>query len=272
MCRDLSNDDVDFSSVHVKVFSSSGFLKQDVECAANGYFFMPFYDVDTYTVKVEAEDGWTFQPPQHTLAPNADGTYNCDDDINFVVTGFRVTAHIAGATGVTMSLAPSREGRGEVVVQADADGTATFENVAPGAYRLAASHPVWTMDAAPRHVTVRGRNVDVEGAFTVLGYDVSGVVSNNGAPAAGVGVVVFTEDDVGSPACGAIPADVKLPRAAGTAICMATTDAAGRYTIKGVPAGHHTVVPLQVRTLFVWLLCPRSLCRSPVAAFVLRPA
>ena len=42
--RHLSADAMDFSSVKVKLYSASGFLKHETECAPNGYFFVPLYD------------------------------------------------------------------------------------------------------------------------------------------------------------------------------------------------------------------------------------
>lgn len=186
------------------MFSSSGFLKHETECAPNGYFFVPLYDRDTYTVRVQTTDGWAFAPAEQTvrgglrcprrarphwpcsgqiampfaLTPAHPNSLNplpwCwyaqiapgDDDINFAITGFRLTARVAGAQGVTVTL---KGARGEVSATSSDNGDVVFDNVAPGAYTATASHPRWTMDSEPRTVTVGGGNAEIAEPFKVLG-------------------------------------------------------------------------------------------------------
>jgi BOS complex subunit NOMO1-like, first beta sandwich domain len=44
----------------MNLYTESGILKESVECAPNGYFFLPVYDKGTYVLAVASPDGWTF--------------------------------------------------------------------------------------------------------------------------------------------------------------------------------------------------------------------
>jgi hypothetical protein len=51
---------LDYSFVHVHLFTVDGLLKYSTECAPNGYYFIPVYERGSFYLKVEGPEGWTF--------------------------------------------------------------------------------------------------------------------------------------------------------------------------------------------------------------------
>lgn len=49
---------VDLSTIQVKLVTVDGMEKHSTQCAPNGYYFIPVYDMGTYTLQIEAKDGW----------------------------------------------------------------------------------------------------------------------------------------------------------------------------------------------------------------------
>jgi len=103
------------------------------------------------------------------LEPDAAGTFQCEDDIDFRVSGFRVSGHVDGAQGVKVVLHSARADRADVDAVADASGAFTFDNIAPGTYTAVAHHPTWTMDTTPQEISVGGGAAAFAKSFTVRG-------------------------------------------------------------------------------------------------------
>ena len=52
---------IDFSRINVALYSRSGALKYETDCAPNnGYFFIPVYEKGEYVIKVAPPLGWKF--------------------------------------------------------------------------------------------------------------------------------------------------------------------------------------------------------------------
>lgn len=67
-------------------------MKYTSDCAPNnGYYFIPLYDFGDYVLRIEAPDGWLFDPME--ISFNFDGENDiCSTqvDINFVFKGFSI--------------------------------------------------------------------------------------------------------------------------------------------------------------------------------------
>ena len=106
-----------------------------------------------YVLKVEPPPGWTFRPD--SVALSIDGTTDpcsMNQDINFLFTGFGVVGKVisrgqdSGPAGVTLSLSKAKSTDVLETTTSTEGGAFTFENVLPGEYTVAASHPVWQFE------------------------------------------------------------------------------------------------------------------------------
>lgn len=50
----------DLSTVRVRLLNENGVERESVDCAPNGYFFLPAYEPDRYRLVVTGPAGWTF--------------------------------------------------------------------------------------------------------------------------------------------------------------------------------------------------------------------
>ena len=169
----------DLSGVKAKLYTRSGLLKGETECAPNGYYYIPIYDRGTYLIRVEGPPGWIFEPVEQEVSSSEDGLCGQGKDIDFSIVGFALSGRVCsdgfqtGPQGVKLELAgPSGS---KYRTETGPDGLFSFKDAPPGTYRLTASHPKWKFRKSTVETTMAFGQAEVRDTFGVLGYDLAGV-------------------------------------------------------------------------------------------------
>lgn len=247
------------------LFTESGLLKYSTECAPNGYYFIPVYDMGSFYLQIEGPTGWAFEPFRVPIAVTEEEK-GCSDDINFHFTGFSLLGNVAGSAaddckvggggpaGVTMSLFAPPEGTPDAkatelvsTVQTVDGGNFEFTNVSPGKYRIVASHDKWQFAVAEQESVTEWGNSELSEPFRLGGYQLTGSIMASGEPISGVDLFLFskTAKDV---SCTAPAAGTVLPDHAGKALCVINSGADGQYSFDNLPCGEYTLVPSHKKT------------------------
>ncbi|XP_012218077.1 BOS complex subunit NOMO3 isoform X2 [Linepithema humile] len=244
-----SHADIDFTKVHVKLYTKTGSLKDQTECAPNtGYYFLPLYDKGEYILKVEPPRGWSFEPTEVGL--NVDGvTDDCSQgkDINFTFKGFGITGHVislgtnSGPKGVTISL--YTDSNKQVPVRSTVtteDGIFYFTPIQPGKYILVASHAKWIIKNNKVEVTVQEGNTELaENSLIVSGYDVNGKVTSENEPVIGVSFILFGNGVAEKCETTHVTKDFESKRP----LCHVTSDDSGRFIFPSLSPGDYKLIP-----------------------------
>jgi len=56
----VSTKELDYSAIKIKLLNSNGVVKDQTECAPNGYYFLPIDEKGTFTIQVDGPAGWSF--------------------------------------------------------------------------------------------------------------------------------------------------------------------------------------------------------------------
>ncbi|XP_034946758.1 nodal modulator 1 [Chelonus insularis] len=244
-----SHDLIDYSKVQIKLFTKSGSLKDQTECAPNnGYYFLPLYDKGEYVLKVDPPRGWSFEPTEVIL--DVDGTNDvCSQgkDINFTFKGFGITGKITssnsknGPAGVTVSLHESSNKKLLGTTITGQDGIFSFTPIQPGKYTLVASHPKWVFMKDTTQVTVKEGNTELpDNELVVFGYDVSGKVTSEDESTGvnGVSFILFGNGKVMNCNMQPIPGfDNQKP------LCSVNSDKSGKFVFPAVSIGEYKIIP-----------------------------
>ncbi|XP_066603277.1 BOS complex subunit NOMO3 isoform X2 [Prorops nasuta] len=243
-----SHADIDFSKVHIKLYTKSGSLKDQTECAPNnGYYFLPLYDKGEYILKVDPPIGWSFEPTEVLL--NFDGSTDiCSKgtDVNFTFKGFGIAGRVAsaasksGPNGVTIFLYTENDKNVPVGTTTSAEGgTFYFTPIQPGKYILVATHPIWSLKKDMVRVTVNEGNTELEDdSLVVSGYDVSGRVTSEDEAVSGVSFILFGDGTAEKCKTTPIPGyESQKP------LCHVVSDQNGRFTFPVVSPGSYKIVP-----------------------------
>ncbi|CAA7388395.1 unnamed protein product [Spirodela intermedia] len=268
--RKTSEAKLDYSHVTVELRTVDGLLKDNTQCAPNGYYFIPVYDKGSFIIKVRGPDGWSWEPEKVAVAIDQNGC-NANADINFQFTGFMISGKVNGAVGgescaakdggpydVKVDLLSSS---GDLVssVLTSETGNYAFTNIIPGQYKLQASHPSLEIELrGPSEVNLGFGNALVDDIFFVSGYDIRGSVMSQGNPILGVHIYLYSDDVSG----------VHCPQGSGkspiekNALCHAISDADGKFIFKSMPCGRYELLPFYKGENTVFDVSPPSLSVS----------
>eukprot|EP00771_Trimastix_marina_P003856 gnl/Trimastix_PCT/569.p1 GENE.gnl/Trimastix_PCT/569~~gnl/Trimastix_PCT/569.p1 ORF type:complete len:1195 (-),score=440.27 gnl/Trimastix_PCT/569:175-3759(-) len=250
--KQFASTKIDYSKIKVRYYSMDGILKDTFECAPNGYYFVPIYDRTDFKLKVDAPEGWSFEPEEIVIPYN---DKRCEEDVNFAFTGFSISGQVAspgcagGPTGVLVTLTGPENYEATTTTE---QGQFRFGNLLPGEYKVIASHPdqwVFTKDSLTAQLA--WGSLALPEPLVVGGYSVHGAIhSHNGEPVTGVDVLLYPATPDAAPSavlCGAAPAGLEAPAAApqGLApLCIARTNGEGQFRFTGVPCGAYVLVPM----------------------------
>ena len=271
---------LDFSRINVELYSKSGSLKYETECAPNnGYFFIPVYEKGSYTIKVAPPLGWKFSPSE--VVVDIDGVHDdcsTNKDINFNFDGFGVVGRVitagtdSGPAGVTISLVTGL-GAVQTAVTGE-DGRYVFTAVPGTDHHVTASHSSWVFDKDTAKVTMTGDNGEAED-LVISGFDVTGEVVQAGGGEAmpGVSVLLLGDSELTKSQCrdntpvtgAAIPAGVRQ-------VCAIKTDNKGRFIFPVVPPGSYKLLPFYQTAATKFEVSPQSMEVSVKAGSVRLPA
>ncbi|KAI5060680.1 hypothetical protein GOP47_0025100 [Adiantum capillus-veneris] len=270
--RKPSDPKPDYSHIIVELQTFDGLVKDRVQCAPNGYYFLPVYDKGTFSLRVKGPPGWSWSPQQVSVVVDQQGCNN-NEDINFLYTGFSVSGKVVGAVGGPSCAAHIGNGPSNVKVSMKAvsnseilhhsasaltspKGDFKFENVIPGMYQLQADHPMLKVQVkGEADVEVGFGNVDIGELFLVPGYKVEGSVVSQGNPVLGVHVYLFS-DDVTEVPCSC---DSGSSSSHGEALCHVVSDKNGKFAFSSLPCGKYKLVPFYKGENTVFDVSPASI-------------
>ena len=249
--------------------------KGAAECApTNGYFLLPVYDKGEYVLKLEPPFGWTFDPPAvHLMVDGETDVCSRSQDINFDLLGFTVYGQVLslgrsqGPRGVTVEML---KGDGETIsTVTENQGRFVFGGVAPGVYKLLASHPVWSVRKAEVLVKVVADSAEVpSGSMVVTGFNVKGLVRSKKEPIANVQFLLYP--------LSAEQLDCQSVTVSGVQdqpSCVTLSGDSGEFTFPYLPPGQYKLVPHYHHDQIVFEVLPAELVFSVVNDTVqLKPA
>ncbi|XP_025074789.1 nodal modulator 3 [Pogonomyrmex barbatus] len=216
-----SHADIDFTKVHVRLYTKTGSLKDQTECAPNtGYYFLPLYDKGEYVLKVDPPRGWSFEPIEVSL--NVDGiTDDCSQgkDINFTFKGFGITGRI-----------DDNSRRWHILFYSYS------------AWKIHSCCKSFQVDIKKNkiEVTVQEGNTELaDGSLVVSGYDVSGKVTSENEPVAGVSFILFGNGVAEK--CETTPVDKNFESK--KPLCHVISDSAGKFVFPSLSPGDYKLVP-----------------------------
>jgi hypothetical protein len=226
-----------------------------------------------------------------------DAGSSCVADLDFQLVGFSVTGVVAlpagcslpeGGTGssatLTLTLSPSGSAAGPLSVPVAADGSFTVSPVVPGDHVASLQHPLWALSGpVALSVPFGPMALPVTAGLAVTGFSLTGAVVAGGpsgttSPLPGVSVFLYSAE-AGAPVLSTLGCQEPTPGAAlpvtgggvpATApLCVAVSDATGRFSFSGLPCAKFTVVPHKQVTF--WRGggrrgAPRARWQLPVAA------
>ena len=152
-----------------------------------------------------------------------------------------------GPAGVELQLFSGDSATALQTVTTEEKGIFVFKNVAPGNYRIKASHAEWKLGASELSVNLVSDSHNIEEGLEVVGYPVRGYVSSEGEPIQNVIFSLYSRESDSASFCG-LSAPSAVPPAEGTAgwsmICQTVSDLKGQFSFPVVSPGHYKLIPL----------------------------
>lgn len=211
--RKASDAKLDYSHVTVELRTVAGLLKDKTQCAPNGYYFIPVYDKGSFIVKVRGPSGWSWEPEHVPVVIDQNGC-NANADTNFQFTGFMISGRVKGAVG------------GE---------SCSLKNGGPPDVKVELLSPLG--DPISSVPTIRNRGMHIckcsSRRIQVTCF------TFKGNPILGVHVYLHSEH----------VSEVHCPQGSGkspshkTALCLAISDADGKFMFKSIPCGLYELLP-----------------------------
>jgi len=200
----------------------AGATSSTISTDASGNYATGAVANGSYTI-TPAVAGYTFSPASRVITVASGSVSVPEFTATAIATSFgvsgRVTAGGTGLPGVTVTIA----GAGNGSTTTDAGGNYSFSGVQNGSCTITASLAGYSFAPFNRAVTVNNGDAtgqDFSASAVASSFTVSGRVTLNGTPLAGVTVTI-----------------------AGAGPGSTTTDASGNYSFTGVTNGNYTVTP-----------------------------
>lgn len=152
-----------------------------------------------------------------------------------------------GPAGVEVQLFSGDSAAALQTVTTEDKGHFAFKKVAPGDYRIKASHAEWKLGASELSVKLVSDSHNIEEGLEIVGYPVRGHVSSEGEPIQNVIFSLYSHDSNGASFCGLSAPSVAPPAeetAGWSLICQTISDLKGQFSFPVVPPGHYKLIPL----------------------------
>jgi len=188
-----STRELDYSAIKIKLLSSSGVVKDQTECAPNGYYFIPVTEKGSFSIAVEGPKGWSFEPDRRAVTIGKDGQCHLSTtsgtEVNFEFIGFsilgRVVAEGCGTEevdmkGIKMNIIQEGDGVQVGTTHTDRDGTFRISKLFPGKYKIIAEHPKYTFKVQELSIDLQWGNLILDRYIEISGYDVIGKIDYDG--------------------------------------------------------------------------------------------
>ncbi|KAK2956290.1 putative Nodal modulator 2 [Blattamonas nauphoetae] len=236
---------IDFTQIVVKMSTPEGVHVFDVSCAPTGYFFLPVSYSGQFTLTVvDTSNRFSFSPASKTVTVSSTSCNN-DEDVIFTISGLGFSGSVTEQEGTTVSnrenvtikLYRDLEHTQTPLAQIVTDSTGfTFQNLPPNKYVLVAEAPQLFIE--PNQVSIdlnQPKLPDLSGCFKVVGYDISGSVSNTILPSVPIKVSLYPLE--------------KNQKLTETSIVgkkptqTITVPATGQFSFQNVPSGRWLIAP-----------------------------
>jgi hypothetical protein len=233
----------DMASIKVQLLSRDNFVRDEMPCAPNGYFFFELADRVGFSIAVKQSNGWNVEPVSGFMLENAKA---CEGrDLNFSLTGFAVTGTVTahglshGPSGVGISL--TQGGGGSIATTTTGPGGAfILPNIPTGSYTLTASHPRWQLLSSTLPVVVAADSVNLKQTLVIAGFQLTFRAESGGEAMSGVTFSLSPKVSAPRPAFLKCQHAAKAGAEAG-AWCSSVTGSNGSAAFFDVPVGTYTV-------------------------------
>lgn len=259
-------NEIDYSSIIVRSYTSDNIMKEQTNVAQSGYYFLPVYEQETIIVRISAPYGMTFEPDHFVHEVNDERSIEqaCKEDSNFKFVGYRIEGQIStfgsadGPEGVKISLFSNEndiQKKLQETVTLD-HGKFKFNPAHPGKYVLKPTNPEDNDIFDPNHLTlnfevkINSENY-LDKALIIRGYKVSGSVQVNNTPLEGISALIYAFDE-------ALTSDYKCKSKAAllkgsklqdftidglVPFCITSTDKEGNFLFSNIPYGKFIIKP-----------------------------
>jgi protocatechuate 3,4-dioxygenase beta subunit len=132
-------------------------------------------------------------------------------------------------------------------ISSEKNGQFSFKNIAPGNYRVQASHSEWRLRSSEVKVNVQSDSQSIIEGLVILGYPVQGQVVSEGEPIQNVIFSLFSRDDDATANCGLDAPSVSFPVEENSdwkLVCQTFSNLKGQFQFPVVQPGHYKIVPL----------------------------
>ena len=227
----------DMASIKVQLLSRDNFVRDEMPCAPNGYFFFELADRGEFAVAVKQSGGWNVEPVAGYALANVKA---CEGrDLNFSLTGFAVSGTVTahglshGPSGVSISLTSST-GASIASGVTGPGGDFILPNIPTGLYSIAASHPKWQLLTSTLPITVASDSVSLKQALVIAGFQLTFRAESGGEAMSGVTFRLSPKVPASRPAF------LKC-KSEGAAWCSAVTGSSGSALFADIPVGAYIV-------------------------------
>uniref|UniRef100_A0A915DMW4 Nodal modulator 1 n=1 Tax=Ditylenchus dipsaci TaxID=166011 RepID=A0A915DMW4_9BILA len=200
-----ANIPLDLSKIQVTLLTKEGNLKYESSCnPQNGYFMVPVYNKGRFKLKVNAPEGWLFEPEvQEIVIDDENNATKCSEEIIFSLSGFTISGSVL--SGGTATKGPENfkltlfdeGGKSVSTALTDAAGNYKF-TVEPGNYMVSTDQDSsQCIDRGKVSVEAINAPVLVKPDIAISGYNLKVVVKNtNGSPLPEANVVLASNINV----------------------------------------------------------------------------
>eukprot|EP01080_Neovahlkampfia_damariscottae_P007378 gene7378-11700_t len=240
-----TNQKIDYSSVHIKLFNKNGLLKDSTQCSPTGYFVLPLYDNGNYKIQVNGPEGWFFEQNEFSVSVR-NGKKSPEGDVIFEFQGFSLSGEVLskgssdGPEGLNLNLRQQEGNELLKTTKTDSNGKFVFSKIIPGKYIVEPSNNDWKIEPKSLNVEMK-TTMTMSSKFIVHGYDIQGNVVSNDLPMSDIKVFLYTNEKVDSSISCEKPKE-NGPIDNTKPLCFTKTNIEGKFQFKSIPVGNYYVV------------------------------
>lgn len=259
--------EIDLSKVIVRTYTIDMIMKEQVNVAQSGYYFLPVYERESLILKITGPYGMVFEPEQYVFNVNDDIRIEdyCKEDNNFKFRGYVVKGQIStfgtveGPEGVAITLY-SKDSKNSLVNLQETytyeKGVFEFNPIYPGKYIIkpTTDSDLKRFDPNYRELEFNleaNKETFLERALIIKGYEVSGKILSDDAPATGVLALIysfnstltnayecqFQDEQFNKNKLNSLEYSGMLP------FCASKADEQGRFNFLNIPFGQFLIRP-----------------------------
>ncbi|EGG20659.1 hypothetical protein DFA_00520 [Cavenderia fasciculata] len=248
--KNLPKSKITYDDIKIRLLSKADMrVREETECAPNGYYFLPIYERGVYILQIQGPQGWTFA--KNEIEINAQNVDDFKEDINFELTGFQLSGMVSSQDceeslhrlvsleGVKVSLKSSSLG---VVAETTTrvSGQYVFEDIVPAKdYIVVAQHDRWTFSKNSISVDFAWDNYKVTPDIVIRGFDVTGSITFDNDPMKDVNFHLLSSSLDSIVGC---KSTFKPSEAGYKSICSVKSGNDGRFVFSNVPCGKYKLV------------------------------